>query len=100
MVDTRGNRCHKEDLQWPVQPTHVVFSPPNHIISFSPQSVDVFHVETLNWVQTLPLKKSVPLTGDGKLILCGGDVPKIVYLHDKLRTGLLMLLKWLVTAVG
>ena len=57
VVDNRGNRCCAEDLQWPIQPSHVVFSPPDHVISFSPQSVDVFDVHTMNWLQTIPLKK-------------------------------------------
>ncbi|XP_063715318.1 serine/threonine-protein kinase Genghis Khan-like isoform X3 [Symsagittifera roscoffensis] len=87
VVDNRGNRCFAEDLQWPIQPSHVVFSPPDHVISFSPQSVDVFDVHTMNWLQTIPLKKSTPLTSDGKLVLCGGDVPKIVYLHNKSKHG-------------
>lgn len=52
-----------------------------HLCLYSDNQVDVFNVETAEWVQTVNLRKARPLHDDGTLTLCYVlDVPYLVML--------------------
>ncbi|KAI8477684.1 Serine/threonine-protein kinase MRCK alpha, partial [Branchiostoma belcheri] len=74
-VDASGRRSRQQELMWP--------APPVHLCNFSENQVDVFDVNKVEWVQTMPLKKTKPLNQDGSIALyLGGDPPRLIYLRD------------------
>ncbi|XP_078593885.1 serine/threonine-protein kinase MRCK alpha-like isoform X18 [Branchiostoma floridae x Branchiostoma japonicum] len=81
-VDASGRRSRQQELMWPAPPVHLCYNTP-YLLSFSENQVDVFDVNKVEWVQTMPLKKTRPLNQDGSMALyLGGDPPRLIYLRD------------------
>ncbi|XP_019630761.1 PREDICTED: serine/threonine-protein kinase MRCK alpha-like isoform X5 [Branchiostoma belcheri] len=81
-VDASGRRSRQQELMWPAPPVHLCYNAP-YLLSFSENQVDVFDVNKVEWVQTMPLKKTKPLNQDGSIALyLGGDPPRLIYLRD------------------
>lgn len=56
----------------------------SHVTVYSEYGVDVFDVRTMEWVQTIGLRRIRPLNQDGSLNLLGCEPPRLVYFRSKL----------------
>uniref|UniRef100_A0A3Q0RU79 Serine/threonine-protein kinase MRCK alpha n=1 Tax=Amphilophus citrinellus TaxID=61819 RepID=A0A3Q0RU79_AMPCI len=54
---------------------------------YSENAVDVFDVNTMEWIQTIPLKKVRPLNVDGSLNLLGLETVRLIYFRNKMAEG-------------
>jgi len=55
-----------------------------YLVVYSENAVDVFDPASIEWLQTIPLKKVRPLSSDGSLnITFSMEPPKLVYLKNK-----------------
>ncbi|KTF97915.1 hypothetical protein cypCar_00004443 [Cyprinus carpio] len=55
-VDSHGRRSRQQELMWPATPTACCYNAP-YLSVYSENAVDVFDVNTMEWIQTIPLKK-------------------------------------------
>lgn len=82
-VDSAGRRTRALELMWPSLPSlGFAYLAPNLCV-YSDSHVDVFNVQSAEWVQTLNVRRARPLTMDGALSLCYvNDTPYTVVLSD------------------
>uniref|UniRef100_A0AAR2LZR1 Serine/threonine-protein kinase MRCK alpha n=1 Tax=Pygocentrus nattereri TaxID=42514 RepID=A0AAR2LZR1_PYGNA len=85
-VDTHGRRSRQQELMWPAVPTACCYSAP-YLSVYSENAVDVFDVNTMEWIQTIPLKKVRPLNTDGSLNLLGLETVRLIYFRNKTAEG-------------
>ncbi|KAL3874670.1 hypothetical protein ACJMK2_037651 [Sinanodonta woodiana] len=82
-VDSSGRRSRPTEIMWPAPPTSVSFSKP-YLICYTENAVFVYIAETGDWVQTICLKTTKPLSRDGSLNLINNpDSLHIVYFKDQ-----------------
>ncbi|VDK33454.1 unnamed protein product [Gongylonema pulchrum] len=85
-VDAQGRRCRSQELMFPAEASSggfVCIMP--HLCVYSENEIDIFNVNSADWVQTINLKKAFPLTNDGLLTMCMiNDMPYVVLLSDVL----------------
>uniref|UniRef100_A0A4W4GXZ9 non-specific serine/threonine protein kinase n=1 Tax=Electrophorus electricus TaxID=8005 RepID=A0A4W4GXZ9_ELEEL len=81
-VDMHGRRSRQQELMWPAIPTSCCYSAP-YLSVYSENAVDVFDVNTMEWIQTVPLKKVRPLNPDGSLNLLGTETVRLIYFRNK-----------------
>uniref|UniRef100_A0A671W7U7 Serine/threonine-protein kinase MRCK alpha n=1 Tax=Sparus aurata TaxID=8175 RepID=A0A671W7U7_SPAAU len=55
-VDSQGRRSRQQELMWPAVPIAACYNAP-YLSVYSENAVDVFDVNTMEWIQTIPLKK-------------------------------------------
>uniref|UniRef100_A0A8C1G6C2 non-specific serine/threonine protein kinase n=1 Tax=Cyprinus carpio TaxID=7962 RepID=A0A8C1G6C2_CYPCA len=55
-VDCQGRRSRQQELMWTATPTACRYNAP-YLSVYSENAVDVFDVNTMEWIQTMPLKK-------------------------------------------
>uniref|UniRef100_A0A8C1E1J8 Serine/threonine-protein kinase MRCK alpha n=1 Tax=Cyprinus carpio carpio TaxID=630221 RepID=A0A8C1E1J8_CYPCA len=84
-VDTHGRRSRQQELMWPAMPTTCYNAP--YLSVYSENAVDVFDVNTMEWIQTIPLKKVRPLNMDGSLNLLGLETVRLIYFRNKTAEG-------------
>uniref|UniRef100_A0A8C1G5T0 non-specific serine/threonine protein kinase n=1 Tax=Cyprinus carpio TaxID=7962 RepID=A0A8C1G5T0_CYPCA len=80
-VDCQGRRSRQQELMWTATPTACYNAP--YLSVYSENAVDVFDVNTMEWIQTMPLKKVHPLNADGSLNLLGLETVRLVYFKNK-----------------
>ncbi|XP_061167122.1 serine/threonine-protein kinase MRCK alpha-like isoform X2 [Saccostrea echinata] len=81
-VDSSGRRSRPYELMWPAQPHAVAYKEP-YLTCYTENTVYMFEVNQGEWVQTLCLKKTKPLSRDGSLNLYTNlDMQYIVYFKD------------------
>ncbi|XP_051951411.1 serine/threonine-protein kinase MRCK alpha-like [Xyrauchen texanus] len=85
-VDTHGRRSRQQELMWPAIPTACCYNAP-YLSVYSENAVDVFDVNTIEWIQTIPLKKVRPLNTDGSLNLLGLETVRLIYFRNKTAEG-------------
>ncbi|XP_016146097.1 serine/threonine-protein kinase MRCK alpha-like [Sinocyclocheilus grahami] len=85
-VDTHGRRSRQQELMWPATPTACCYNAP-YMSVYSENAVDVFEVNTMEWIQTIPLKKVRPLNMDGSLNLLGLETVRLIYFRNKTAEG-------------
>ncbi|XP_048840937.1 serine/threonine-protein kinase MRCK alpha-like isoform X4 [Brienomyrus brachyistius] len=85
-VDCQGRRSRQQELMWPATPTACCYSAP-YLSVYSENAVDVFDVNTMEWIQTIPLKKVRPLNLDGSLNLLGMETVRLIYFKNKMAEG-------------
>ncbi|XP_059368449.1 serine/threonine-protein kinase MRCK alpha-like isoform X4 [Carassius carassius] len=85
-VDTHGRRSRQQELMWPATPTTCCYNAP-YLSVYSENAVDVFDVNTTEWIQTIPLKKVRPLNMDGSLNLLGLETVRLIYFRNKTAEG-------------
>nr|XP_023662423.1 serine/threonine-protein kinase MRCK alpha isoform X1 [Paramormyrops kingsleyae]XP_023662424.1 serine/threonine-protein kinase MRCK alpha isoform X1 [Paramormyrops kingsleyae] len=85
-VDCQGRRSRQQELMWPATPTACCYSAP-YLSVYSENAVDVFDVNTMDWIQTIPLKKVRPLNLDGSLNLLGLETVRLIYFKNKMAEG-------------
>ncbi|XP_055028082.2 serine/threonine-protein kinase MRCK alpha isoform X3 [Misgurnus anguillicaudatus] len=85
-VDYQGRRSRQQELMWPATPTSCRYNAP-YLSVYSENAVDVFDVNTMEWIQTMPLKKVHPLNADGSLNLLGLETVRLIYFKNKTAEG-------------
>ncbi|XP_073784261.1 serine/threonine-protein kinase MRCK alpha isoform X4 [Danio rerio] len=85
-VDYQGRRSRQQELMWPATPTACRYNAP-YLSVYSENAVDVFDVNTMEWIQTIPLKKVHPLNSDGSLNLLGLETVRLIYFKNKTAEG-------------
>ncbi|EJD74026.1 AGC/DMPK/GEK protein kinase, variant [Loa loa] len=85
-VDAQGRRCRSQELMFPAEASSggfVCIMP--HLCVYSANEIDIFNVNSAEWVQTVNLNKAFPLTSNGLLTMCMvNDMPYVVLLSDVL----------------
>uniref|UniRef100_A0A8C0D2Z5 non-specific serine/threonine protein kinase n=1 Tax=Balaenoptera musculus TaxID=9771 RepID=A0A8C0D2Z5_BALMU len=81
-VDPQGRRSRTQELMWPAAPVACSCSP-GHITVYSEYGVDVFDVRTMEWVQTVGLRRIRPLNSEGSLNLLNCEPPRLIYFKSK-----------------
>ena len=55
-----------------------------YLIVYSDNAIDIFHPASIEWLQTIPLKRVRPLSINGSVNLAlSMEPPKLVYLRNK-----------------
>ncbi|XP_036066486.1 serine/threonine-protein kinase MRCK alpha isoform X1 [Oryzias melastigma] len=85
-VDSHGHRSRQQELMWPATPNAACYNAP-YLSVYSENAVDVFDVNTMEWIQTIPLKKVRPLNVDGSLNLLGLETVRLIYFRNKMAEG-------------
>ncbi|XP_051502399.1 serine/threonine-protein kinase MRCK alpha isoform X2 [Myxocyprinus asiaticus] len=85
-VDCQGRRSRQQELMWPATPTACRYNAP-YLSVYSENAVDVFDVNTMEWIQTMLLKKVHPLNADGSLNLLGLETIRLIYFKNKTAEG-------------
>uniref|UniRef100_A0A8D0D2C5 Serine/threonine-protein kinase MRCK alpha n=1 Tax=Sander lucioperca TaxID=283035 RepID=A0A8D0D2C5_SANLU len=85
-VDSQGRRSRQQELMWPAVPTSACYNAP-YLSVYSENAIDVFDVNTMEWIQTIPLKKVRPLNVDGSLNLLGLETVRLIYFRNKMAEG-------------
>uniref|UniRef100_A0A670HLA9 Serine/threonine-protein kinase MRCK beta n=1 Tax=Podarcis muralis TaxID=64176 RepID=A0A670HLA9_PODMU len=85
-VDAQGRRSRMQELMWPATPAACSCSP-FYLTVYSEYGVDVFNVSTMEWVQTIGLRKIRPLNVMGTLNLLNCEPPRLIYFKNKFSAG-------------
>ncbi|XP_075872975.1 serine/threonine-protein kinase MRCK alpha isoform X5 [Nelusetta ayraudi] len=85
-VDSQGRRSRQQELMWPAVPTTACYNAP-YLSVYSENAIDVFDVNNMEWIQTIPLKKVRPLNLDGSLNLLGQETVRLIYFRNKMAEG-------------
>ncbi|XP_026535743.1 serine/threonine-protein kinase MRCK alpha [Notechis scutatus] len=54
---------------------------------YSENAVDIFDVNSMEWIQTIPLKKVRPLNTEGSLNVLGLETVRLIYFKNKMAEG-------------
>ncbi|XP_077594107.1 serine/threonine-protein kinase MRCK beta isoform X2 [Stigmatopora nigra] len=85
-VDGRGRRSRAQELMWPATPL-ACSSNSSHLTVYSEYGVDVFDIQTAEWVQTISLRKIRPLNAEGTLNLLTSEAPRLIYFSNASSEG-------------
>uniref|UniRef100_A0A8B9S1H4 CDC42 binding protein kinase beta n=1 Tax=Accipiter nisus TaxID=211598 RepID=A0A8B9S1H4_9AVES len=81
-VDSQGRRSRMQELMWPATPVACSCNS-SYVTVYSEYGVDVFDVNTMEWVQTIGLRRIRPLNMDGTLNLLNCEPPRLIYFKNK-----------------
>ena len=80
-VDAQGRRKRSQELMFPCKAVNGFSYVKPYLCLYADQQIDVFNVESAQWVQTINLKKAKPLGDECILSLCHVmDIPYVVML--------------------
>ncbi|XP_045309193.1 serine/threonine-protein kinase MRCK alpha isoform X15 [Leopardus geoffroyi] len=85
-TDCQGRRSRQQELMWPANPSSCCYNAP-YLSVYSENAVDIFDVNSMEWIQTLPLKKVRPLNSEGSLNLLGLETIRLIYFKNKMAEG-------------
>nr|XP_031548346.1 serine/threonine-protein kinase MRCK alpha-like [Vicugna pacos] len=85
-TDSRGLRSRPTELMWPAVPTYCRYKAP-YLSVYSENAVDVFDVNSVEWIQTIPLKKVRPLNSEGSLNILLLETVRLIYFKNKKTDG-------------
>ncbi|XP_062903719.1 serine/threonine-protein kinase MRCK beta [Mobula hypostoma] len=85
-VDLQGRRSRMQELMWPAVPVACGYAT-SYLTIYSEYGVDVFDVNTMEWVQTIPLRKIRPLSSDGTLNQLNSEPPRLIYFKNNFSDG-------------
>uniref|UniRef100_A0A8I6G3L7 Serine/threonine-protein kinase MRCK alpha n=1 Tax=Rattus norvegicus TaxID=10116 RepID=A0A8I6G3L7_RAT len=85
-TDCQGRRSRQQELMWPANPSSCCYNAP-YLSIYSENAVDIFDVNSMEWIQTLPLKKVRPLNTEGSLNLLGLETIRLIYFKNKMAEG-------------
>ncbi|KAM9191491.1 serine/threonine-protein kinase MRCK beta isoform 1-T1 [Mergus octosetaceus] len=85
-VDSQGRRSRMQELMWPATPVACSCNS-SYVTVYSEYGVDVFDVNTMEWVQTIGLRRIRPLNMDGTLNLLNCEPPRLIYFKNKFAAG-------------
>ncbi|XP_054828888.1 serine/threonine-protein kinase MRCK beta isoform X4 [Eublepharis macularius] len=81
-VDAQGRRSRMQELMWPATPTACSCNS-FYLTVYSEYGVDVFDVNTMEWVQTIGLRRIRPLNVTGTLNLLSCEPSRLIYFKNK-----------------
>ncbi|KAG8545892.1 hypothetical protein GDO81_020171 [Engystomops pustulosus] len=82
-VDCQGRRSRQQELMWPAVPSACCYNAP-YLSVYSEGAVDVYDINSMEWIQTIPLKKVRPLNVEGSLNLLGLETIRLIYFKNKM----------------
>ncbi|XP_063775021.1 serine/threonine-protein kinase MRCK alpha isoform X3 [Pseudophryne corroboree] len=85
-VDCQGRRSRQQELMWPAVPSSCCYNAP-YLSVYSENAVDVYDINSMEWIQTIPLKKVRPLNVEGSLNLLGLETIRLIYFKNKMAEG-------------
>ncbi|XP_072346526.1 serine/threonine-protein kinase MRCK beta isoform X1 [Scyliorhinus torazame] len=85
-VDLQGRRSRMQELMWPAVPVACGYTS-SYLTVYSEYGVDIFDVNTMEWVQTIPLRKIRPLNADGTLNQLNSEPPRLIYFKNNYSEG-------------
>ncbi|NWR54330.1 MRCKA kinase, partial [Bucorvus abyssinicus] len=85
-VDCQGRRSRQQELMWPATPSACCYNAP-YLSVYSENAIDIFDVNSMEWIQTIPLKKVRPLNTEGSLNLLGLETVRLIYFKNKMAEG-------------
>ncbi|XP_056403217.1 serine/threonine-protein kinase MRCK beta [Hyla sarda] len=85
-VDSQGRRTRLQELMWPATPITCSCSP-SYVTVYSEYGIDVFDVHSMDWVQTIGLRRIKPLNVEGTLNLLNSEPPRLLYLKSTYSEG-------------
>ncbi|XP_062484002.1 serine/threonine-protein kinase MRCK beta isoform X3 [Pezoporus occidentalis] len=85
-VDSQGRRSRMQELMWPATPVACSCNS-SYVTVYSEYGVDVFDVNTMEWVQTIGLRRIRPLNMDGTLNLLNCEPPRLIYFKNAFAAG-------------
>lgn len=88
-VDQQGRKTRSIEIMFPATPTFITHEN-EFLLVYSDTHLDIFNIDSGDWVQSIGLKKSRPLCNDGSLTLMMlNDSPYVVFLSNILTSKLL-----------
>uniref|UniRef100_A0A673VGD9 Uncharacterized protein n=1 Tax=Suricata suricatta TaxID=37032 RepID=A0A673VGD9_SURSU len=84
-TDSRGLRSRPAELLWPAPPTCCRYNAP-YLSVYSENAVDIFDVNSMEWIQTVPLKKVRPLNREGSLNVLPLETIRLIYFKNKMTS--------------
>ncbi|XP_027470132.1 serine/threonine-protein kinase MRCK alpha-like isoform X3 [Zalophus californianus] len=85
-TDSRGLRSRPIELMWLATPTYCCYNAP-YLSVYSENAVDIFNVNSMDWIQTVPLKKVRPLNSEGSLNILPSETIRLIYFKNKMTYG-------------
>ncbi|XP_069063399.1 serine/threonine-protein kinase MRCK beta [Pleurodeles waltl] len=85
-VDSQGRRSRTQELMWPATPVACSCSS-SHVTLYTEYGIDVFDVYSMEWVQTIGLRRIKPLNVEGTLNLLNSEPPRLLYLKNMFSEG-------------
>ncbi|XP_040188904.1 serine/threonine-protein kinase MRCK beta isoform X2 [Rana temporaria] len=85
-VDSQGRRSRLQELMWPATPVGCSCSS-SYVTVYSEYGIDVFDVHTMDWVQTVGLRRIKPLNLEGSLNLLNSEPARLLYLKSVYSEG-------------
>ncbi|NXG54115.1 MRCKA kinase, partial [Hemiprocne comata] len=85
-VDCQGRRSRQQELMWTATPSSCCYNAP-YLSVYSENAIDIFDVNSMEWIQTIPLKKVRPLNTEGSLNLLGLETVRLIYFKNKMAEG-------------
>uniref|UniRef100_A0A8C5U8X3 Serine/threonine-protein kinase MRCK alpha n=1 Tax=Malurus cyaneus samueli TaxID=2593467 RepID=A0A8C5U8X3_9PASS len=85
-IDCQGRRSRQQELMWPATPSSCCYNAP-YLSVYSENAIDIFDVNSMEWIQTIPLKKVRPLNTEGSLNLLGLETVRLIYFKNKMAEG-------------
>ncbi|CAH2328550.1 serine threonine- kinase MRCK beta isoform X1 [Pelobates cultripes] len=88
-VDSQGRRSRLQELMWPTTPVACSCNS-SYVTVYSEYGIDVFDVSTMEWVQTIGLRRIKPLNVDGTLNFLNSEPPRLLYLKSSYSEGAML----------
>ncbi|XP_009993086.1 PREDICTED: serine/threonine-protein kinase MRCK alpha isoform X2 [Chaetura pelagica] len=85
-VDCQGRRSRQQELMWTATPSSCCYNAP-YLSVYSENAIDIFDVNSMEWIQSIPLKKVRPLNTEGSLNLLGLETVRLIYFKNKMAEG-------------
>ncbi|XP_057404636.1 serine/threonine-protein kinase MRCK alpha-like isoform X1 [Balaenoptera acutorostrata] len=85
-TDSRGLRSRPAELMWPATPSYCCYNAP-YLSVYSENAVDIIDVNSMEWIQTIPLKKVQPLNSEGFLNILLLETIRLIYFKNKKTNG-------------
>lgn len=85
-VDQHGRKTRSIEIMYPALPTYITHDN-EFLLVYSETHLDVFNIETAEWVQSIGVKKAKPLCNDGNLsLIMMNESPYVVYFANMMQS--------------
>lgn len=85
-VDQHGRKTRSIEIMYPALPTFITHDN-EFLLVYSETHLDVFNIETAEWVQSIGVKKAKPLCNDGNLsLIMMNESPYVVYFANMMQS--------------
>lgn len=85
-VDQQGRKTRSIEIMYPALPTFITHDN-EFLLVYSETHLDVFNIETGEWVQSIGVKKAKPLCNDGNLsLIMMNESPYVVYFSNMMQS--------------